>query len=339
MSKQAILLLNLGTPDSTSVADVRRYLREFLMDKRVINLPYPLRWALINLIIAPTRAKNSAEAYSRIWTEKGSPLLTCGRELQGLVGEGLDMPVALGMRYGNPSTPDAVRELYEKGAQDIFIIPLYPHYAMSSYETAILAAREAADALNPELRLTVMPPYYQETDYLGALEAVARPYLEKPHDLVLFSYHGIPEEHLRITDPTSMHCLRCETCCDTPNPAHATCYRHQCFTTTHRFCERAGIPPERYRISFQSRLGKDPWLKPYTDFVLEDLPKEGVKKLLVMCPAFVADNLETLEEIAIEGRETFLEAGGESFELIPCLNTTPEWVSFLRQNITAWQTR
>lgn len=334
MKKQAVLLLNLGTPDSTRVGDVRRYLREFLMDERVIYTPYWIRWLIIHLLILPTRPKKSAAAYSRIWTPEGSPLLTAGRALESLLRQEMsDLPIELGMRYGSPSTADALRTVYDQGARDIFVIPLYPHYAMSSYETAIVKAREEAEKLDTKLNLYFMPPYYNEPDYIDALHAVARPYLEQEHDLLLFSYHGIPEKHLRISDPTKSHCLKCEQCCDRPSPAHATCYRHQCLTTTRLFCERAGIPESRHRVSFQSRLGRDPWLKPYTDFVLEELPEQGIKKLLVMCPAFVADNLETLEEIAMEGKETFLEAGGDSYQLIPCLNQTSEWVRFLTGKI------
>ncbi len=340
MNKKAVLLLNLGTPDSTSVADVRRYLGEFLMDERVISSPFLVRWCVVNLCILPFRPKRSAEAYRNIWTDEGSPLLTMSRALQKeLSSLEHDLPIELGMRYGNPSTPDAIKSLYDQGATDIFVIPLYPHYAMSSYETAVIKATESAQALDPSINLYFMPPFYQESGYIKALYKSAKPFLQEPYDLLLFSYHGIPEKHLQITDPTQSHCLKCENCCDKPSAAHATCYRHQCLTTTRLFCKHAEIPENKYRVSFQSRLGKDPWLKPYTDFVLKDLPNEGIKKLLVICPAFVADNLETLEEIAMEGKETFLEAGGTSFQLIPCLNTSPRWIRFLHESIGEWDGR
>lgn len=336
MTQKAVLLLNLGTPDSTQTGDVRRYLRQFLMDGRVIYCAPWLRWIIVNLLICPTRPKDSAAAYKRIWTDQGSPLLLTSQEQQKILHEAVNLPVELGMRYGNPSTEDAMKRLHEQGAQDIFVIPLYPHYAMSSYETAVVAAREAANSIDPSMNITFMPPFYNEDGYIESLLAVAQPFLANPYDRILFSYHGIPEKHLKITDPTSSHCLQCEHCCEAPSAAHATCYRHQCFTTTRLFCEKANIPKERYQISFQSRLGRDPWLTPYTDFTLEELPNEGVKNLLMMCPAFVSDNLETLEEIAMEGKETFLEAGGESFTLIPCLNTSPRWMQYLQSKVEHW---
>ena len=336
-TQKGVLLLNLGTPDSTSVPDVRRYLREFLTDGRVINLPAIPRWLLVHWIITPTRSPNSAEAYANIWTSEGSPLLVSGRQLQTDLKKQLDMPVALGMRYGNPSTAQGLRELLDQGAKNLYVIPLYPHYAMSSYETAVVKAREEAERLDTDLHLTFMPPFYQDRGYLEALKAAAEPYLKEDHDLLLLSYHGIPEEHLQITDPTCSHCLRTPDCCNQPSVAHATCYRHQCLRTSELFREIMDIPPERIQTSFQSRLGRKPWLQPYTDQTLEALPEQGVKKLLVMCPAFVADNLETLEEIAQEGKETFLEAGGESLKLIPCLNNHPRWTEYLAEQVNRWQ--
>lgn len=329
MGKRGVLLVNLGSPDSTEVGDVRRYLREFLGDERVLDAPWPVRMALLELVILPFRPKRSAEAYKSIWTPEGSPLIVTSRRLAAVLSARVEEPVALGMRYGNPSTRSALEELRGKGVDEIFLIPLYPHFAMSSYETVVAKVQEELAAMGYGARLTVQPPFYDDAGYIEALHASAAPYLEEGYDFLLFSYHGIPERHLKVRDPSGCYCLASSHCCEMPNPAHAVCYRAQCFATTRRFVERAKIPDGKWSVSFQSRLGRDPWLRPYTDKTLEALGRQGVKRLLVICPAFVSDCLETLEEIQVEGKHTFEGAGGEHFAQIPCLNEHPAWVDVL----------
>jgi len=229
-----------------------------------------------------------------------------------------------------------VKSIGTAGVRSLFIVPLYPHYAMSSYETVVVRVREEVAARMPEVATTFMPPFYREQEYIGALHESARESLAKDFDLLLFSFHGIPERHLRKSDSSGAHCLASPDCCQREHPAHATCYRHQCFATVSEFVKKANLPPDKYAVSFQSRLGREPWLKPYTDLELERLPATGVKRLLVICPAFVSDCLETLEEIAIRGRESFLAAGGESFNFIPCLNEHPRWIEFLARKVEAW---
>lgn len=336
MAKSGVLLLNLGSPASTDVPDVRAYLKEFLLDERVIDAPAPIRNLIVRGFILPSRPKNSAEAYQRVWTPEGSPLIVVSEKQRQLVAEGRDFPVALAMRYGEPSIAKVIGELVSQGVDRLFVMPLYPHYAMSSYETVVVRVMEEIAAQKPAMKVDLLQPFYQDEDYLAAMVENAQPYLDKGYDHVLFSYHGIPERHLRKSDPSHAHCLARPDCCETCHPAHATCYRHQCFTTTHAFAERAGIPKDKYSISFQSRLGRDPWLKPYTDYVLEELPAKGVKNLLVMCPAFITDCLETLEEISMEGKEDFLKAGGDQFEQIPCLNDHPAFIRFLNGRIDQW---
>jgi len=328
MSK-AVLLVNLGSPDSPKVGDVRRYLNEFLMDGRVIDVAWPLRRLLVGFILI-NRPKESAHAYSTVWTKEGSPLVVTSQHVQKLLQAQLSVPVELAMRYQNPSIPAAVKRLAEQGITEVLLIPLFPHFAMSSFETAVVRVQEVAAQLAPKLKVTVQPPYFADPDYLTALVASAEPQLRGGYDHLLFSFHGIPERHLYKSDPTGCNCLRVSSCCDMASPAHATCYRAQCFKTVAGFVQRAGIPPEKYSVSFQSRLGNDPWLKPYTDFELQILPKRGVKKLLVICPAFVSDCLETIEEIGLRGRDTFLEAGGKEFALIPCMNEHPQWIDTLK---------
>jgi ferrochelatase len=329
MSK-AILLVNLGSPDSPAVPDVRRYLNEFLMDGRVIDTAWPIRRLVVGLILI-NRPKESGHAYEKVWTKDGSPLIVYSRNVQKLLQARLTVPVELAMRYQNPSIKSAVKNLAAKGATDVLLIPMFPHYAMSSYETAVVRVREVVAKLAPAMKLTVQPPYYDQPDYIAALVASAAEFLKADYDHLLFSYHGIPERHLRKSDPTGCHCLAKENCCETAGEARATCYRAQCFATTAAFVKLAGVPKEKYSVSFQSRLGKDPWLKPYTDYELPRLAIEGKKKMLVICPAFVADCLETIEEIGMRGYEEFSAGGGKDYTRIPCMNEQPQWIAALEK--------
>jgi ferrochelatase len=247
--------------------------------------------------------------------------------------EQVPVPVELAMRYQHPSIESAVRKLAEQKVDKTFLIPLFPHYAMSSYETAVVRVQKVAQKVAPGMTIIVQPPYGDAPDYIAALADGAANHLEAGFDHLLFSFHGIPERHLHKSDPTRGHCLIAPNCCETASPAHATCYRAQCFKTMAAFVEQAGIPANQCSISFQSRLGRDPWLKPYTDFELMELPRRGLKKLLVICPSFVSDCLETLEEIGIRGRKTFLEAGGKEFAQIPCLNEHPLWLAALEKMV------
>jgi len=339
MSQKGVLLINLGSPDSADVPDVREYLREFLMDGRVIDAPWPVRWWVVHRTILPKRPAETAEAYQKIWTPEGSPLVVTSRhvqrELQRRVSGSLT--VELAMRYQNPNIESALINLRSQGVEELLVFPLFPHYAMSSFETAVVRVKELAERVTPEMDLKIADPFYRDPDYIDALVASASDYLQSDYyDYLLFSFHGLPERHLRKSDPTGSHCLQSPNCCETPSIAHDTCYRAQCFATVRAFVEQTGIPPEKFSVSFQSRLGRDPWLQPYTDGELQRLPQCGVKRLLVMCPAFVADCLETLEEIAMRGREIFIESGGESLTLVPCLNEHPRWLDALEKIVRAY---
>ncbi len=333
--RRGILLINLGTPDSPGKRDVAAWLREFLMDGHVLDLPPLLRRLVVSLLILPFRPGRSARAYARIWdaagSGTGSPLLHYSRLCRDRLADVVNMPVALAMRYGKPHIPDAMAELATAGAEEILLLPLYPQHADSTHTTSIEAARAA---LPPGAILEVVPPFFDSLVYLESQAGVIRDSLPQHWDYLLFSYHGLPERHLRKADPTGNHCLTRQDCCDVQSAAHATCYRHQAYRTSALLAQRLGASPERYGVSFQSRLGRAPWLTPYTDGELRSLPGRGVKHLAVACPSFVADNLETLEEIGIAGRETFLAAGGSSFTLAPCLNAAPAWIAALRQFCT-----
>lgn len=336
VSKKAVLLLNLGSPDSTKIPDVRRYLREFLSDGRVLDVNPLLRAIVLNLFILPFRPRKSAAAYATIWTEAGSPLIVTSRKQRDLLAAKLDVPVHLAMRYGQPAVSDVMKQIVADGTEELFLVPLYPHYAMSSYETAVVQATEEVARQKPEMKVTLLQPYYDDPEYIGALADATAPYLQQDYDMLVFSYHGVPERHLRKSDPSHAHCLTVPDCCHCASPSHATCYRHQCVRTMELLIERLGIPKEKTFLAFQSRLGRDPWLTPQTDVTVERLGHEGKKKLLVICPSFVADCLETLEEVAEGCKETFEEAGGEHLKLIPCLNENPKWIEFLANRCRRW---
>jgi protoporphyrin/coproporphyrin ferrochelatase len=328
---KGILLVNLGSPDSSSVGDVRRYLGEFLMDGRVLDVSWPLRAFIVYGCILPFRPRQSAEAYHKVWTAEGSPLIVTSKRVHAELQKRVSVPVELAMRYQNPTIESAVQNLARKGVTDLLLIPLFPHYAMSSFETAVERVKEMLIRLAPQMSLKVEPPYYDMPDYIAALVGSAADYLAKGFDHLLFSFHGVPERQIKKSDPTGCHCLTATNCCETIRPAHATCYRAQCFKTVAAFAAKAGLPAGKYSVSFQSRLGRTPWLKPYTDFELPRLAQEGKKRMLVICPAFVSDCLETLEEIGMRGRETFLHAGGKELTLIPCLNEHPLWLEALQK--------
>jgi protoporphyrin/coproporphyrin ferrochelatase len=326
---KVVLLMNLGSPDSTAVKDVRRYLNEFLMDERVIDIPYWIRAFLVKGIIVPLRAPRSAKAYKSIWTPTGSPLINISKDLQQAVQAQIQMPVELCMRYGSDAPKEVLDNIAKKypTVDEVILLPLYPHYAMSSYETAAVYVQDTYNAHNYAFKLSTIKPFYNDATYINALTESIKPYLNNPYDLVLFSYHGIPERHVKKTDMTGKHCLTTGDCCNVASEAHSTCYNHQVKVTTAMVAAQLEIPKGKFATSFQSRLGRDAWLKPYTAKRLTELPKEGIKNLVLVSPAFVSDCLETLEEMAEEGKELFMEAGGESFTLVPCLNTDANWIA------------
>lgn len=331
-TKRGIILINLGSPDTTEVKDVKRYLDEFLMDKRVIDYPYLFRLLLVKGLITPKRSHASAEAYKTIWTKEGSPLIVLTQQLQQALQQKTEEPVEIAMRYGNPTPTVAFDNLLkrEPGIEEVIAVPLYPHYAMASYETAVEYAKEHYTKGGYKFKLSFIKPFYNEANYIHAMVENIRPYLQNEYDHILFSYHGIPARHLVKVDPTGSHCQKVNDCCNVNSAAHKTCYRHQCFETTRLIVNALNIPKEKFSISFQSRLGKG-WLEPFTDIRLEQMPKEGIKKLLIISPAFISDCLETLEELEERGKETFIGAGGETYKMIPCLNVHPLWVNTLEK--------
>ncbi|MGF7231175.1 ferrochelatase [Arachidicoccus sp.] len=336
MAKRGVILMNLGSPDSTDVKDLRKYLTEFLMDKRVIDKPLWLRTLLVRAIIVPFRAPKSAEAYKTIWWKEGSPLVVLTEQLRKAVQSKMSETVEVAMRYGNPAPTNAYESLLKQNPdlEEVVLVPLYPHYAMSSYETAVEYMKEVHAKNKYTFNLKVVPPFYDHPSYINALAENMRPYLQEDFDQLLFSYHGIPERHIYETDKTGgkHDLLSSENCCENI-AARDTCYRFQVMTTSKLVAEKLGLKKQQWQQSYQSRLGRDPWLQPNTQVRLPQLPVEGVKKLMVVCPSFVSDCLETLEEIAIRGKEDYLKFGGEKYTYIPCMNTNELWVSTVVQLI------
>jgi ferrochelatase len=328
MTRQAILLVNLGSPASPAVADVREYLDEFLMDPDVLDMPWFARALLVRGLILNTRPAKSAEAYAKIWTAEGSPLVVISRGARAALEAEMHVPVGLAMRYGEPSIAHGLDELLERAGEidELLVVPLYPQYAMASTKSVEVAVDAALRGKNLTYRF--LPPFYDDPGFLDALAARTRADLPAETQFVLFSYHGIPKRHVRKMDPTGAHCLRSADCCSAPSPAWATCYRHQAIATTNGVVRRLGLAEDGYGMAFQSRLGGG-WLEPFTDKELVALPARGVKRLAVVCPSFVADCLETLEEIDMRGRASFLDAGGEHFAYVKCLNDDPAWIAAL----------
>lgn len=323
-----VLFLNTGSAAKPEVPEVRQYLREFLMDPRVIDLPYWKRWMIVNLFILPFRPRRTAEAYRKVWTPEGAPLLAISEAFRRAFEEKMpEAATAFGMAYGRPKITEALDTLLSLDLEKIVVFPLFPQYASATTGSVLgTVYRHAAVPWNVPF-LSVVPPFYADPRFIQAWEAVAAPLLTSfQPEHVLFSFHGLPERQVEKGDPSRQHCLKRPDCCDVSVPANRWCYRRHCIRTAEALRERLGIPKEKATITFQSRLGNEPWLEPATDATITRLAREGVKRLAVLSPAFVADCLETLEELGIGGKENFLENGGKEYMLVPSLNTHPQWI-------------
>jgi len=334
VNRIGVLLINLGTPDAPTPKAVGRYLREFLMDGFVIDVPRPLRWFLVNVMIVPRRKIQSAKAYQKVQMPGGSPLLVYTRELAEKVAAQLSngdrFVLEYAMRYGNPSIASAVKKLCSPDVSRIIVLPLYPQYAESSFETAVVETKRVAQQLGCADRLSFLPPFYDRPEFITAwARRIAEAHEKQPVDHVVFSFHSLPERHLMRLDETGQHCLVKSDCCDQVSRVNHNCYRAQCIFTARAIAAELGLNDEDYTVSFQSRLGRAKWIGPMTEVVLRDLAQRGVKRVAVSCPSFVADCLETLEEMGIRGRQTFVESGGEELYLVPSLNDQPAWVDIV----------
>ncbi|MXN92748.1 ferrochelatase [Flavobacterium sp. Sd200] len=336
---KGVLLVNLGSPDSPTAKDVKPYLDEFLMDKYVIDVPYLLRALLVRGIILRKRPEESAHAYQKIWWPEGSPLIVISKQVHEKVQQQVQVPVALAMRYGKPSIETGLQELADKGVTDVLLFPLYPQYAMASTMTIEVLAEEIRAKKFPNMKMTNVPAFYNNPDYIDALANSIKKGLEGyDYDKLVFSYHGIPERHVRKTDKTKSHkkFVTDVMCCTPGTPAAEFCYRTHCYETTRLVVEKLGLPEDKYYQTFQSRLAGDKWLEPYTDVEIDKMPAQGIKNIAVVTPAFVADCLETLEEIGMRADEDFKANGGQNFKAIPCLNDDVQWIDTLGKWINNW---
>ena len=304
---KGVLIINLGTPDNLELPSVKKYLKEFLSDSYVVDIPTIIRKILVNFIIVPFRSRKTQDAYKSIWTKNGSPLIINTNLIKEKLDQKIEYPVEMAMRYQNPSIEKGLISLEEKGCKEIIVLPLYPHYAEATSLTTKLKVKDVKDKLDLDLKLSFLDEFYNEDGYIESLSKQINSHLNDDVDFLLFSYHGIPKRQNVRTNPT---------------------YEEQVKLASKLCAERLDLKDDQWGVAFQSRIGPG-WLQPFTDKVLENLPKNGIKKIAVVCPSFVADNLETLEEINIEARETFIEAGGEKFVFIPCLNNDDNWIDFL----------
>ncbi|CEN45512.1 Ferrochelatase [Capnocytophaga canimorsus] len=338
MSK-GVLLVNLGSPDSTQVEDVKKYLDEFLMDERVIDFPYWLRALIVRGIILRVRPPKTAKAYRKIWWEEGSPLIVLSQRLKEKVQQRTTIPVQIAMRYGNPSLEFGLSQLQKQGVTQVLVMPLYPQYAMATTQTIEVLADDLVKTKFKNLEITKFPAFYDRKEYIDALTSVTKSFLKDfDFDHLLFSYHGVPERHIKKTDKTGKHkkIVDNQYCCQPKTPEATYCYRTHCFETTRQLVERLGLKQSQYSQAFQSRLGIDKWLEPFTSDRVEELAKNGVKKLAVITPAFVTDCIETLEEIEMEAGKDFIENGGEVFKMVPCLNDDDSWADAIALWINQW---
>lgn len=332
--KTGVLLVNLGTPDRPDVPAVRRYLAEFLADERVLDMHPLARALLLYGVILPFRPKRSAAAYQKVWdAERGSPLLYHSQDLAGALqaalGQGYE--VRLAMRYGQPDLPTALEALEAAGCGRLVLVPLYPQYASSSTGSTLERVYDLLKSRPVPPALAVVPDFYDHPGFIGPSAAIAAPLLaDFTPDHVLMSFHGLPEHQVKFTDFSGTHCLAASDCCAALTEANRSCYRAQCFATARAVAAALNLPDDRWSVSFQSRLTKVPWIKPYTDLVVPELAERGVRRLAVLCPSFVADCLETLEEIGMGIKAEFEATHADAaLLLIPCVNSDPRWVDGL----------
>ncbi len=332
MPKIGILLTNIGTPVSNEPEDVGHYLSEFLMDPYVVDIPKILRWILVKILIVPRRKHASSEAYKKIWLKEGSPLLINSQSLAKILSSNLgnEYSVKVGMRYSQPSIEKALKEFIAEKISKLLVIPMYPQFADSSSTSSIEKVQAEISKQNLNVEMTSIEAFYHQKGFIASYAEVIRESLaNKKVDHYLFSYHGLPERQIQRLHPN--YCFRTQDCCLKITDQNQSCYRAQCVATTESLAKALGLKSGQYSFSFQSRLGRTKWIDPYTDVVLPELARKGVKKLAVVCPSFVADCLETLEEIGIRGREQFAREGGQELMLIPCLNSHPVWADALAE--------
>ena len=330
-----VLLINLGSPKELSKKSVRQYLRVFLSDDNVVDLPKFLQQFILRLFILPFRPKNTLESYEKIWTKKGSPLIISTESIANKLTEKTGWNVEYAMRYEEPSIERALHKFKKNEINKIYVISLYPHNAMATTVTTELETRNVAMNVSNDFELIFTKPFFDNEEYINAMVNTIRPYVEnKSYDKIIFSYHGIPKRQAKKTDETGEHCFSTSNCCEIENDGSKDCYRSHTRIASDLTAKKLGLEDDQWEIAYQSRIGPG-WLTPFTDKRLAKLPEEGKDNIAILCPSFISDCLETLEEIDIRGRETFLKAGGKNMTYIPCLNDSEDTISLLENLVRA----
>ena len=332
---EGVLLINLGSPKELSKKSVRQYLRVFLSDDNVVDLPKFLQQFILRLFILPFRPKNTLEAYEKIWTKNGSPLIISTESIANKLTEKTGWNVEYAMRYEEPSIEKALHKFKENEINKIYVISLYPHNAMATTVTTELETRNVAMNISNDFELIFTKPFFDNEEYINAMVNSIRPYVEnKSYDKIIFSYHGIPKRQAKKTDETGEHCFSTSNCCEIENDGSKDCYRSHTRIASDLTAKKLGLEDDQWEIAYQSRIGPG-WLTPFTDKRLAKLPEEGKDNIAILCPSFISDCLETLEEIDIRGRETFLKAGGKNMTYIPCLNDSEDTINLLENLVRA----
>lgn len=330
-----VLLINLGSPKELSKSSVRNYLRVFLSDDNVLDLPKFLQQLILRLFILPFRPKNTLEAYEKIWTQNGSPLITSTESIANKLSKKTGWNVEFAMRYEEPSIGKALNKFKNNNVNKVYVISLYPHNAMATTVTTELETRNVAMNVSNDFELIFTKPFFDNEEYINAMVNSIRPYVEnKSYDKIIFSYHGIPKRQAKKTDETGEHCFSTSNCCEIENDGSKDCYRSHTRIASDLTAKKLGLEDDQWEIAYQSRIGPG-WLTPFTDKRLAKLPEEGIDNIAILCPSFISDCLETLEEIDIRGRETFLKAGGKNMTYIPCLNDSEDTINLLENLVRA----
>ena len=332
---EGVLLINLGSPKELSKKSVRQYLRVFLSDDNVVDLPKFFQQFILRLFILPFRPKNTLEAYEKIWTKEGSPLIISTESIANKLTEKTGWNVEYAMRYEEPSIEKALHKFKKNEINKIYVISLYPHNAMATTVTTELETRNVAMNISNDFELIFTKPFFDNEEYINAMVNSIRPYVEnKSYDKIIFSYHGIPKRQAKKTDETGEHCFSTSNCCEIENDGSKDCYRSHTRIASDLTAKKLGLEDDQWEIAYQSRIGPG-WLTPFTDKRLAKLPEEGKDNIAILCPSFISDCLETLEEIDIRGRETFLKAGGKNMTYIPCLNDSEDTINLLENLVRA----
>ena len=334
-SDSNILLVNLGSPSSLDIADIRKYLSQFLSDDSVIDLPKPLQQTLLRTFILPFRPKYTKAAYEKIWTPEGSPLVVNTQKIANALHEKTGWNVDIAMRYQQPSIEKALEKISKEGCRKMVIVPLYPHNAAATIGSTKKEIQRIVTKLNPKFSISFVKPFFDNDAYIDALASSLEPHIYHDMDTLLFSYHGLPERHLLKADPTGSHCMTMKHCCTGNADVARTCYRANVLKTASLTAQKLKLSNDKWTVSFQSRVSLigPKWLNPYTSYQLKHFPESGLRRLVVVCPSFICDCLETLFEIDIEGRRIFEQAGGKSFTFVPSLNDRPVFINCLEKLI------